>query len=452
MRDLRDNTRYLLDEREEISLYRQIANHTVEAISEKAGSNLLVFPFSFKDCKDKIGEQCLMELWPQGESYLLRTGNLAGFIGIDGQSISIRSRFSEKDGEEDFFLHYMLQKVLSVNLFNLKHTTSPEQALDFLLYLFPPFLNAALSQGLYKEYKRNEYNDSRIKGRIDVGKQIRMNLPFNGRVAYRVHEYDHDNRITQLVRHTIEYIRSRGIGRKLLRSDEETKMNVAKIVQATATYQKQDRRQVVWENLKNISHPYFTHYAPLQKLCIRILRHERLKYGKDPNELFGILFDVSWLWEEYLAGLLKPHGFKHPDNRWNKGGIYLGMEMEKRTNAFLRYPDFYDKEPDGIVIDAKYKTEINEVTDINQMISYLFRLKGHIGIFILPTRFDSSSTTYQLKGYGTRHNMLLQKYPFQIPANISSYKEFEREMEKSERQLKENIQALQTTQKGFIPS
>lgn len=83
MRDLRDNTRYLLDEREEISLYRQIANHTVEAISEKAGSNLLVFPFSFKDCKDKIGEQCLMELWPQGESYLLRTGNLAGFIGID---------------------------------------------------------------------------------------------------------------------------------------------------------------------------------------------------------------------------------------------------------------------------------------------------------------------------------------------------------------------------------
>ena len=37
---------------------------------------------------------------------ILETGNMVGFIGVNGQSVSIHSRFSEKT-QEDFFLHYM---------------------------------------------------------------------------------------------------------------------------------------------------------------------------------------------------------------------------------------------------------------------------------------------------------------------------------------------------------
>ena len=94
---------------------------------------------------------------------MLKTGNLAGYISIDGVPVSIRSRFSNCN-EKDFFLQYMLKKVLSLNLFDMKHSTTDECVLDFLLYLFPHYLNDALSQGLYKEYRYKEYNDSNVRG------------------------------------------------------------------------------------------------------------------------------------------------------------------------------------------------------------------------------------------------------------------------------------------------
>lgn len=51
-------------------------------------------------------------------------------------------------------------------------------------------------------------------------------------------------------------------------------------------------------------HPYYSEYLPLQKLCLQILRYEELKYGQEEDEIYGVLVDAAWLWEEYLALLL----------------------------------------------------------------------------------------------------------------------------------------------------
>ena len=111
-----------------------------------------------------------------------------------------------KNATEDLFLHYMLQKVLCINIVNLLHGTTDKQIFDFLLYLFPKLLNEALVQGIYKEYQRNEYNNANVRGTIDINRHLKLNLPFNGRVAYRTREFSHDNHVTELIRHTIEYI------------------------------------------------------------------------------------------------------------------------------------------------------------------------------------------------------------------------------------------------------
>ncbi|WP_370587173.1 hypothetical protein [Psychrobacter sp. JCM 18900] len=36
---------------------------------------------------------------------------------------------------------------------------------------------------MYKEYQKQSYNDSRLKGAIDVKAHLRQNLPFRGNVA-----------------------------------------------------------------------------------------------------------------------------------------------------------------------------------------------------------------------------------------------------------------------------
>ena len=84
-----------------------------------------MFPHSFRDCDDEVGKQRIFTLdcrYKEGQNVIncISTGNLMGFVGINGVEVSISSRFSS-GSKEDFFLQYMLQKVMSVNVFNLKY-------------------------------------------------------------------------------------------------------------------------------------------------------------------------------------------------------------------------------------------------------------------------------------------------------------------------------------------
>lgn len=416
---LRDNSKYSSTPGniEEFMSLSDISNRKVSDLLDDNGNNLLIYPHSFYECDDDAGKQVLMSLQIYRDKALLETGNMAGFIGVNGVSISINSRFY-KNTDEDFFLHYMLEKVLHINIVNLCHGTNKEKILDFLLYLFPKLLNEALVQGLYKEYQCNEYNNANVRGIIDIDKHLKMNLPFNCRVAYRTREFSYDNHVTELIRHTIEYISKTKSGKPLLERDSETRTNIAQIISATPHYNRFEREKIIKSNLKIISHPYFSHYQPLQKLCLRILRHESLKYGQKADKIYGILFDVSYLWEEYLATTLTKQGFKHPKNKKGKGRIYL-----TKDNEFPRYPDFY-REYDGFIIDAKYKTEIDKREDVNQMLGYMYRLKGKYGIFIQPSVNERDTVTYDLLGYGANNDAKLQIHFHHIPQNVNDYKEF----------------------------
>ncbi len=431
---LRDNTKYSskADNLEKYLSLQNIANRKISELLADSGNDLLIYPHSFCQCEDEAGEQYLLSLqthWKENQctNAILGTGNMVGFIGINGQSVSIHSRFS-KNAEEDFFLHYMLQKVLRINIVDLLHGTTDEQIFDFLLLLFPKLLNEALAQGIYKEYQRNEYNDANIRGPIDINRHLKANMPFNGRIAYRTREFSHDNHVTELIRHTIDYISKTSFGKMLLENDAETHASVAQIITATPNYSRQEREKVIKSNLKVIRHPYYSRYTPLQKLCLRILRHEKIKYGAKEDKVYGVLFDVSYLWEEYLATILTKQGFEHPNNKKGTGRIYLA------THKFPRYPDFYKKD-NHIIIDAKYKKQINR-DDIHQMITYMYRLKGMNGVFIQPSNTICQKESYDLLGYGTECNAKLQTYFYLISQATSDYKQFVADMRLSEDMLK----------------
>ena len=435
---LTDNTRHVssVDNVKEYLSLNNIANRTISELLDDSDNDILIYPHSFSLCEDKIGSEYLFSLqtnWKEKEctKAILETGNIAGFIGANGQSVSIHSRFSKN--EKDFFLHYMLQKVLCLNIVNLSHGTINEHIFDFLLYLFPKLLKEALSQGIYKEYRRNEYNDANVRGTIDINSHLKTNLPFNGRIAYRTREFSYDNHVTELIRHTIDYISRNSLGKMLLKNDAETQACVAQIISATPSYNKQEREKVVKSNSKIINHPYYFRYAALQKLCLRILRHEKIKYGAKDDKIHGVLFDVSYLWEEYLATILLKQGFKHPNNKKRNGRIYLA-----KHNRLPRYPDFY-REKDCLIIDAKYKREITR-DDIHQMITYVYRLKGQNGTFIQPSNVVCPNDRYELLGYGTDDKAEIQTYFCHIPQTTNDYKQFVADMIVSENLLKFQFQ------------
>lgn len=433
---LADNTTYTIkDNLDEYLPLQSIANKTISDLLSNSGNGLLVYPHSFYRCEDETDKQSLLNLqlhWKENQctEAILNTGNIAGFINVNGQSLSIHSRFAT-DTKQDFFLHYMLQKVLRINLVNMLHETTDEQAFDFLLLLFPKLLNEALTQGIYKEYQRNEYNDANVRGTIDINMHLKTNLPFNGRIAYRTREFSHDNHVTELIRHTIDYIGKTSFGKMLLENDADTHTSVAQIIHSTPHYNRQEREKIVKANLKVITHPYYSSYTPLQKLCLRILKHEKNKYGAKDDKIHGVLFDVSYLWEEYLATILSKQGFKHPNNKRGTGRIYLAL-----PNQFPRYPDFY-REKGSVIADAKYKRNIDTRDDVNQMITYLYRLKAQKGVFILPTNKVRTKERYHLYGYGEEANAELQKYFFLVPQDVTDFKTFAKEISKSENKIGE---------------
>ena len=398
---------------------------------------LLVFPQSINETEDKIGDQYIFDIgWTADpDKAILKTGNIIGFISHGGQYVRICSRFDKQ--QDDYFLHYMLQHVFSFNLFDLKYTSTDEDIFNFLMLLFPVFLNRALRQGLYREYQRFEHNDVNLKGAVNIAKHIKDNIPFKGTIAYSTREHSTDNSISELIRHTIEYMMTTQLGCIVLKKDE-TKDNVNLIRTITDSYNRSERQMLIQKNLRPRIHPYYTEYYPLQKLCIQILRHEDIKYGTDSDEIHGVLFDGAWLWEEYVNTIVRGLGFQHPENKKGTDGIYLF-----EGNSGRRYPDFMRED---YVLDAKYKRYENlamiskiDGDDLNQIISYMHVLNVPGGGFVCPLsqKEHAMLPTATLKGLGGKISL----YGIAIPSSAASYEEFSELMSEQEDVFVHNIQS-----------
>ena len=419
-----------LNKEEFITEYPKISqvllDRTLDNLSQE--DSIFIFQNDLKNSPDLDKEQKILETVNQK----IKTGNVIGFLGCGQERLTISSRFSSKS--DDYFLHYLLQKVLNINLTSLDVGLSSEERLyQLLIYLFPKYLEAAMRKGLYKEYQRFSHNDSHIKGVIDVVNHLKKNLPFTGNIAYTTREFTYDNPMMQLVRHTIEYIKNqKSLGRGIIYTNRE---NITEIIRVTPSYEQADRAKVIRRNQdKPLRHAYFREYRKLQELCLMILNREKHGFGYQEQKIHGILFDVAWLWEEYVHTLL-PREFIHPRNKDRTDGISVFSNRERKV-----FPDFYRKEL-KIVLDAKYKklefTEkgINR-EDLFQLISYSYILKAEKAGLIFPSMEQSvNSEIGKLAGYGA----LLKKLSIQIPQNASSYSAFCEMMESSEEIFKRNI-------------
>ena len=422
-------------DKSDIENIKQFANKKIKYLKE---NNLFIL--SKNSFKDDIENSDIIELDEVNNK--IYSNNIMGFIGYNDTKIKITSRFASN--ENDYFLHYMLQKVLCLNIFDLQHSTNKDDSFDFLIYMFLDLFQKAIRQGIFKSYQNREYNDANVRGVIDINRHIKNNIPFGGKVAYKTREYSRDNDITQLIRHTIEYINTKSRG--ILNINEDIKSGVFQIIEATKRYDKNRRQSIINKNLKKLNHPYFYEYEPLRKICVQILRHEEIKYGREEDKIYGILFDGAYLWEEYIYTILKDLDFLHPRNKEKTDGINL---LNKKWTV---YPDFYNYNKQ-IVLDTKYKmlnkdNDKIDGSDKHQIISYVYTLGAKIGGFVYPS--ENKEFSFDNIGILNREynkNILedyspsIFKYAFLIPnENFKNIKEFANKIKTSEDNFKEKIE------------
>ncbi len=408
------------------NLTRKIADKTLEQL-EREG--VFVFPECVKDAEDITRDQMIL----QNANGTYYSGNVMGFLGYGDERLIIESRFSIR--EEDYFFQYLLGKVLDFpNIVDLESDANQDnQLFNFLLFLFPYYLKTAMRKGLFKQYVRRRYNDGNVKGTIDVVRHIEKNTPFTGKITYSQREFSYDNSLIELVRHTIEFIKRKPYGNKLL---AKVRDEIKLVIEATPSYEPYDRQSIIEQNKKSpVRHAFYREYLALQRLCILILRHQKHQIGSGLKQIYGILFDGAWLWEEYM-NLLIEDIFYHPMNKGGKGAQRLFD-----GNIGLIYPDFISRDSkQRIIADAKYKPIDNIGNrDYLQVLAYMFRFDAKAGYYLYPDVEGSDDLTLWLNRGSTyekdvvpREDISIRKHGLRIPVDASGYAEFVTQMKANE--------------------
>ena len=415
------------------SIVSHISDKTLEQL-EREG--VFVFPELIKDAEDITKDQMILQSC--NDMYCSR--NVMGFLGSGDERLVIESRFSR--GDNDYFFQYLLEKVLGFpNFISLDTNANQEERMfNLLLFLFPHYLKAAARKGAFKTYINNKYNDGNVRGTIDIARHIKRNIPFVGDIAYNQREYSFDNYLMELIRHTIEHIKSKSYGYNLL---NKVKDEVKLVVDATPKYRATDRRRVFETNRKNtIRHAYYHEYRDLQRLCILILQNQKHKFGDGHRKVYGILFDGAWLWEEYINSLIGDM-FYHPMNKSGTGEQKL---FGGGTGSI--YPDFIGKNPtERVIADAKYKPIDNIGNkDYFQVLAYMFRFDSKRGYYLYPDTKDTGTVSLMMNKGSTcegnvsaRKDISITKLGLKVPSEATSYEDFKSLIKTSESILVKSI-------------
>lgn len=409
-------------------IIKKLINHDLKSLDRQ---KFIIFPQHINESNDLKEDNMIF----QSRNGKIWTCNVVGIFSGSKDELRINSRFSNRTINEDYFLRYMLQKVLNYNVIEDSISSSEKMSYyNMLIFLFPYYLEEAMRKGVYKEYVKRQYNNTNISGTVDVARHVRSNIPFIGNVAYRTREFSYDNKLTQLVRHTIEKIQNEY--QYILNNNDSIKKYVSLIKQTTTTYSKLKRFEVLQSNIMHpIRHSYYAEYAALQRLCIQILSEEKSGFDSDHQQIHGIIIDISWLWEEYIG---KVTGWKHYGR--NKELATINLFQNSRRSP--RYPDF---SVGNLPIDTKYKKNLDTRNDYNQMTTYIHIMnkekKGKIrGGFIQPTSdVNPEKHGYKKLGILCGFGGEMFTYKFFIPQEASSYSEFLNRIRIVEEELKKEF-------------
>lgn len=285
----------------------------------------------------------------QGAGWVAQAGNYVGRFPYQQRQFEIRSRFG------DVFMQRMLN---FANDIYIDDWTSPAERIDtdqtdyaraLIFMMFVQSLEKAFLLGLPKTYRSIHHHDHVVRGRIDIPRLIREDLPFAGRVASVAREQLPSQPIVDVLATAIGVI-DRGGGAGMLRRIGHVRKQLAgcrskrAVDAATLARARQD---------KGLANPIFAPYRQVLGLAETIIGLDSARDKPGGNtSMPGLLVDVAMLFEIYVGKLLALH---FPAWRVSSPAIRLhaGRFYQRRI-----IPDIVMEHEDGrrvAVLDTKYK-------------------------------------------------------------------------------------------------
>ena len=395
------------------------------------------------------------EYWTQQYIGLLQ-------ITSDGtkEEVFIRSRF---DNESCEFSKYILNKALGLKaniLQNVEPSVGRGEILDLILaIIFTMQIAGAYRKGIYRRYRTYENNDSKLKGRIDVARHIRLNPIFNGNIAYSSREYTADNDMNRMILTAYTSLQKRqpGLMRELEKKYTPVKDFISQLKNIMQPASRQEARKLVQKERKKITHAVYSDWESVRKTAILILKYMGIAPEDDGTNVNGILINMNYIWERYLVQIVKEKienkyqiegkksfGIFFPNDQSNESP----RELKLQPGELKLQPDLVisDKDEPLLIIDAKYKNEWENVAsnksdkpereDCFQIMSYMYRAECKFGGIFCPQTKVQDDGKKSLKEYSifgeSDKEAIVTLFSLQINGIQGSSKEFAEEMEKRE--------------------
>ena len=302
--------------------------------------------------------------------------NYVGIIKINNLIIEILPKISLSNDiiKDRKMLIFMLSKCnkLSVDIKELLNSNILNNSLlDILAKVYSKKLLNELQKGLYREYVSKEEALSIIKGKILIFKSIKENTINKNKMNCKYDEFTEDNLFNAILKRAINVILF-----SIKNDDVKKELNIINNLFNDVSDIYISNNIILNYKLNRMNNRFLECFT-LAKL---ILLNSSMDKSLGKENGFSILFEMNYLYEEYIGVLLKEvfNDTNISINTQEKSRYLLWNTLKERNEIALK-PDiviYKDNKP-KVIIDTKWKRssidnrETYSQSDIYQMYAYI---------------------------------------------------------------------------------
>lgn len=320
----------------------------------------------------------------------IRFGSYVGVIQIGGLTIEILPKADNNENPDKNLWQNVLLNMLKVckhiQVESISETQLKKRYHSILDVYFELYLNEIerlVKKGLIRKYRKNQSNQTALKGKLLFAQNIQQNLVHKERFYCEHQVYDQNHLLQQILHKGLLVLKTfvndslkDKLNRLLFEFQEFDHINIQKKHFDKIII---DRKNHDYQKAIDIAKIIILNYSP------------SLNYGNE--NLLTLLFNMNALWEEYIFRILQKHkteeievSFQNSDKFWENKRIRPDIVLKTKDETF--------------VIDTKWKiVEANNPSDddLKQMFVYNLHWKAEKTLLLYPkTNQDDSN-------FGTFH-------------------------------------------------
>lgn len=325
--------------------------------------------------------------------------NYVGIIKVKNLIVEILPKISLSNDiiKDREMLMFMLSKCnkLSVDIKELLNSNILNNSLlDILAKVFSKKILNELQKGLYREYVSKEEALSMIKGKILISKSIKENTINKNKMNCKYDEFTEDNLFNAILKRAINVILF-----SIKNNDVKKELNIINNIFNDISDIYIPNNIILNYKLNRMNNRFLECFT-LAKL---ILLNSSMDKSLGKENGFSILFEMNYLYEEYIGVLLK-EAFNDTNisiNTQEKSRYLLWNTLKERNEIALK-PDiviYKDNKP-KVIIDTKWKSssinnrEIYSQSDIYQMYAYITTYTECEECILLYPKFEDISHSH----------------------------------------------------------